>query len=148
MEWKISTCPLAACFARFLALLLDLPEPVGGRPSTATCSGLPVHRGAAILSPMGTKSRETIYGASVRAAAERAAEARKAADQFACVALRKRHCWAFRGPAQPSPTLGDERSTPGLCYLRSEMPWLQHRTRHGAVPLHRGTVNKLHKLFQ
>ena len=32
---------------------------------------------------MGTKSRETIYGASVRAAAERAAEARKDADRFA-----------------------------------------------------------------
>jgi hypothetical protein len=33
---------------------------------------------------MGTKSRETVYGASVRAAVERAAEARKADDQLAC----------------------------------------------------------------
>jgi hypothetical protein len=32
------------------------------------CSGLPVPRGPAILSHMGTKSRQTIYGASVRAA--------------------------------------------------------------------------------
>ena len=32
---------------------------------------------------MGTKSRETIYGASVRAAGERATEARKAADRLA-----------------------------------------------------------------
>ena len=32
---------------------------------------------------MGTKSLETIYGASVRAAAERAAEARKEADRLA-----------------------------------------------------------------
>ena len=34
---------------------------------------------------MGTKSRETIYGASIRAAAERATEARKAADRLACI---------------------------------------------------------------
>ena len=53
-------------------------------PSTAICSGLPVPRGPAILSRMGTKSRETIYGASVRAAAERATEARKEADRLAC----------------------------------------------------------------
>jgi len=45
---------------------------VPGTPSTAICSGLPVHRGRAHpLAIMGTKSRETIYGASVRAAAER-----------------------------------------------------------------------------
>jgi hypothetical protein len=35
---------------------------------------------------MTTKSRESIYGASVRAAAERAAEARKTADRLACSA--------------------------------------------------------------
>jgi hypothetical protein len=35
-----------------------------------------------ILSRMGTKSRETIYGASIRAAAERATEARKEADRL------------------------------------------------------------------
>jgi len=35
---------------------------------------------------MGIKSRETIYGASVRAAAERAAEARKVADPLGCEA--------------------------------------------------------------
>jgi hypothetical protein len=34
--------------------------------------------------PMGTKSRETIYGTSVRASAERAAEGRKNADRLAC----------------------------------------------------------------
>jgi hypothetical protein len=49
---------------------------------------------------MGTKSRETIYGASVRAAAERATEARKEADRLAVEA-------GFQGSAQPSPTLGD-----------------------------------------
>ena len=47
---------------------------------------------------MGTKSRETIYGGAVRASAERAAEARKAADRLACEAWNKRML-AFQGPA-------------------------------------------------
>jgi hypothetical protein len=55
---------------------------------------------------MGTKSREAIYGASVRAAAEQAAQARKAADRLACEAWNKRML-GFQGPAQPSPTLCD-----------------------------------------
>src|SRR5262245_8878169 len=55
---------------------------------------------------MGTKSRETIYGASVRAAAARAADARKQADRLTCEAWNKRML-AFKGPAQPSPTLGE-----------------------------------------
>ncbi len=54
----------------------------------------------------GTKSRETIYGASVRAAAERATEARKEADRLAVERWNKRML-GFQGPAQPSPTLGD-----------------------------------------
>ena len=64
---------------------------------------------------MGTKSREAIYGASVRASAERATEARKAADRLACEAWNKRML-AFKGPAQPSPTLGDARNA-GYPYL-------------------------------
>jgi hypothetical protein len=55
---------------------------------------------------MGSKSRETIYGASVRAAAERATEARKEADRLAVEAWNKRML-GFQGPAQPSPALGD-----------------------------------------
>jgi len=55
---------------------------------------------------MGTKSRETIYGATVRAAAERATEARTVADRLACDAWNKRML-GFQGPAQPSPALGD-----------------------------------------
>ena len=39
---------------------------------------------------MGSKSRETIYGASVRAAAELAADARKEADRLAVEAWNKR----------------------------------------------------------
>jgi len=64
---------------------------------------------------MGTKSRETIYGASIRAAAERAAEARKEADRLACEAWNKRML-GFQGPAQPSPTLGDAINA-GFGYL-------------------------------
>jgi hypothetical protein len=74
--------------------------------STAICSGLPVLRAKMHPPAMGTKSRETIYGASVRAAAEQAAETRKRADRLACEAWNKR-VLAFKGPAQPSPTLGD-----------------------------------------
>ena len=55
---------------------------------------------------MGTKSRETIYGASVRAAEEKAAHARKDADKLACEAWNKRML-GFRGPAQALPTLGN-----------------------------------------
>jgi hypothetical protein len=55
---------------------------------------------------MGTKSRETIYGAPVRAGAERAAEARKQADGLTCEAWNKRML-AFQGPAYPSPNLSD-----------------------------------------
>ena len=83
--------------------------------STAICSGLPVPRGPAILSRMGTKSRETIYGASIRAAAERATEARKEADRLAVEAWNKRML-GFQGPAQPSPALGDALNA-GFGYL-------------------------------
>jgi hypothetical protein len=64
---------------------------------------------------MGTKSRETIYGSSIRAAAERAAEARKEADRLACEAWNARML-AYKGPAQPSPTLGDALNA-GFIYL-------------------------------
>jgi hypothetical protein len=60
---------------------------------------------------MGTKSRESIYGAS----AERAAEARRQADKLPCEAWNKRML-AFQGPAQPSPTLGDALNA-GHLYL-------------------------------
>jgi replication initiation protein RepC len=53
-----------------------------------------------ILSCIGTKSRETIYGASIRSAAERATEARKEADRLA---------WA----ARPEPKLQPSRVAEG-----------------------------------
>jgi hypothetical protein len=83
--------------------------------STAICSGLPFLRGPAHSLAMGTKSRETIYGASIRAAAERATEARKEADRLAVAAWNKRML-GFQGPAQPSPTLGDALNA-GFGYL-------------------------------
>ena len=64
---------------------------------------------------MGTKSRDRFYGTSVRIAAERAAEARQEADRLACEAWTKRML-AFKGPAQPSPTLGDALNA-GYPYL-------------------------------
>lgn len=64
---------------------------------------------------MGTKSRESIYGASVRAAAERATAARKEADKLACEAWQKRML-GYKGPAQPSPALGDALNA-GYGYL-------------------------------
>ena len=64
---------------------------------------------------MGTKSREIIYGASIRAAAERAAEARKEADRLAVEAWNTRML-GFQGPAQPSPALGDAINA-GFGYL-------------------------------
>ena len=91
------------------------PPVVPGTPSTAICSGLPVPRGRAHPLRMGTKSRETIYGASIRAAAERATEARKEADRLAVEAWNKRML-GFQGPAQPSPTLGDAINA-GFGYL-------------------------------
>jgi hypothetical protein len=110
------------CPTAFAGLILPGPVPgrcaasvVPGSLPAAICSGLPVARGPAILSRMGSKSRETIYGGSVRAAAERATEARKAADRLAVEAWNKRML-GFQGPAQPSPALGDALNA-GYRYL-------------------------------
>jgi hypothetical protein len=50
---------------------------------------------------MSTKSRESIYGTTIRMSAERAKEVRKEADRLACEAWNKRML-AFCGPARPS----------------------------------------------
>ena len=52
---------------------------------------------------MAAKSRDRLYGSSVRIAAERAVEARREADKLACEAGPKRML-AFKGPAQPALT--------------------------------------------
>jgi hypothetical protein len=85
---------------------------------------------------MGTKSRESIYGSSVPASAERAAEARKQADRLACEAWNQRML-GFQGPAQPSPTLGDALNT-GYLYLEVQMPWLRHAS--DRCPRHRAAT--------
>ena len=64
---------------------------------------------------MTTKSRERIYGASIRASAQRAKDARKAADKLACEAWNMRML-GYQGPAQPSPTIGDALNA-GYGYL-------------------------------
>jgi hypothetical protein len=64
---------------------------------------------------MGTKSQESIYGSSIRASAERASAARKEADKLACVAWNQRML-GYKGPAQPSPALGDALNA-GYLYL-------------------------------
>lgn len=64
---------------------------------------------------MTTKSRQRIYGSSVRIAAQRAAAARRDADRLACEAWNKRML-GLRGPAQPSPTIGDALNA-GYGYL-------------------------------
>lgn len=51
----------------------------------------------------------------MRAAAERAVAARKAADRLACQAWTARML-GFQGPAQPSPTIGDALNA-GYLYL-------------------------------
>jgi hypothetical protein len=103
--------------------------------STASRSGLPVHVARRILASMGTKSRETIYGASIRAAAERVAEARKEADRLAVAAWNKRML-GFQRPAQPSPTLGDVLNV-GVPLSGGPVPWLRYapdrRARHRAA---------------
>ena len=75
---------------------------------------------------MGTKSRDRLYGSSVRIAAERAAEARREADNLACEAWTKRML-AFKGPAQPSPTLGDALNA-GYLYLEVRVSMVPTRT--------------------
>ncbi|KQW22817.1 hypothetical protein ASC80_05610 [Afipia sp. Root123D2] len=64
---------------------------------------------------MGTKSRERLYGSTISASAERAREARRKADVLACEAWNYRML-GYRGPAQPSPTLGDALNA-GFRYL-------------------------------
>jgi len=58
------------------------------------------------LASMSTKSRETLFGSTIRASAEKARDARLLADRLACVACNYRML-GYKGPAQPSPLLGD-----------------------------------------
>lgn len=64
---------------------------------------------------MSTQSREYLYGSSIRWSAEQAAAARQQADILACKAWNMRML-GYKGPAQPSPTLGDALNA-GYRYL-------------------------------
>ena len=64
---------------------------------------------------MGSRSRERLYGPSIRASAQRAKEARKVADRLACKAWNMRML-GYQGPAQPSPAIGDALNA-GYGYL-------------------------------
>ena len=64
---------------------------------------------------MSTKSREYLFGMTIRMSAERAKTARKEADRLACEAWNCRML-GYKGPAQPSPTLGDALNA-GYGYL-------------------------------
>ncbi|AWM02581.1 hypothetical protein [Bradyrhizobium amphicarpaeae] len=55
---------------------------------------------------MSTKSRQYLFGIQIQMSAERAKEARKEADKLACMAWNERML-GYKGPAQPSPTIGD-----------------------------------------
>ena len=79
---------------------------------------------------MSTKSPEYLFGTSIRHAAERATQVRKEADKLACDAWNKRML-GYKGPAQPSPALGDALNA-GYGYL--EVRCLGCHT-HQTVPL-------------
>ncbi|MCK1396864.1 hypothetical protein IVB45_25985 [Bradyrhizobium sp. 4] len=64
---------------------------------------------------MSTKSRQHLYGTQIKISAERAKEARKEADKLACAAWNYRML-GYKGPAQPSPTIGDAINA-GFLYL-------------------------------
>ena len=81
---------------------------------------------------MGSKSRETMFGPSIRASAERGAAARKEADRLACEAWNKRML-GYRGPAQPSPTLGDALNA-GYLYLEVRCLGCDTHQTVGAAP--------------
>ena len=95
----------------------DEGSSAGGHPiqNRKMSSGFPHRPFRAILPVMGTKSRDKLFGGQVRASAERAVAARKEADRLACLAWNQRML-GFKGPAQPSPTLGDALNA-GCCYL-------------------------------
>jgi hypothetical protein len=90
---------------------------------------------------MTTKSREHLFGNSIRASAERAAEARKSADNLACESSNMR-MFGYKGPAQASPALGDALNA-GLPLSRSPLPRLQHAS-HRRSEHHAPAQNHAH----
>jgi len=93
----------------------DLPGPLWLRSGSALGLAAFFSRRTAESFAMSTKSRERLYGSSIRHAAEQAALARKKADALACEAWNKRML-GYKGPAQPSPTIADAINA-GFGYL-------------------------------
>jgi hypothetical protein len=92
---------------------------------------------------MGTKSRERLYSSGVRAAEQQAREVRLEADRLACDAWSKRML-GFRGPAQPSPMMGDALNAGyrylevqcGACGLHSTLDLTTIRRPRETTPVH------------
>ena len=92
---------------------------------------------------MGTKSRERLYSSSVRAAVEKADDARHRADALSCDAWTKRTL-GLQGPAQPSPMLGDALNAGyrflevkcGACGLHSTLNLSTIRRPKETTPIH------------
>jgi len=96
-------------------LIAFRPTQLSNDPHPQNLAACPDVSDRRILRSMTTKSRETIYGSSIRASAQRAKEARKEADRLSRLAWNQRML-GFQGPAQPSPTLRDALNA-GYCYL-------------------------------
>jgi len=84
-----------------------------------------------ILVAMGTKSREAIYGASVRAAAERAAEARKEGSRPFGLRGMEQADARLSGTGAAFSCIG-RRTECRLPLSRSEMLGLQHASNRAA----------------
>ena len=93
---------------------------------------------------MTIKSRERIYGTTIRMSAERAKTARKEADRLACEAWTKRML-GFRGPAQPSPTLGDVLNA-GHLYLEVRCLGCDTHQTVALDAVHRPKTTPIHEL--
>ena len=65
---------------------------------------------------MSTKSREYLYCISIKASAEAAANARREVEQASLQGRGIQRMLGYKGPAQPSPTLGDALNA-GFGYL-------------------------------
>ena len=105
-------------------------------PSTAICSGLPRRRGPAILSRMGTKSRETIYGASVRAAAGAGEESTQGSRPARRRGVEQAHARLSGSGAAIARARGCAQCRIPL--PRSPLPWLQHASER--CPRHRAAT--------
>ena len=93
---------------------------------------------------MTTKSREHLYGTSVRMSAQWARDARREADELVCIAWSQRML-GFRGPAQPSPMLGDALNA-GFRYLEVRCAGCDLRSTVDLTTVRRPKATPIHEL--